>query len=294
LHTKKNGSVRGIKRFKCLDCSYSFRQKRTSKIIPNISELLVVKKQTYKEISKELNISISTIQRYIDEIPLKNPVIPPPYSCVLGMDCTFLGKGLGLLLIRDPNRRYNINWVYIETETNIAYLREIHKLIQLGYKIKGFVIDSRSGLAQSLSHIAPVQICQFHQQKIVYKYTTKKPRLEAGKELKEIADILPKLQSQIFDLLLSRWYVRWKIFLRERTYQEDGIHWEYTHDRLRSAYYSLKRNRQYLFTYQTYKDIPNTNSSLEGSFSYLKKKLNIHTGMRIERKIKVINHHLSS
>lgn len=253
----------------------------------------MIRKQTYKEIAKELNVSISTIQRSFDEIPFKNPVIPLPYPLVLGIDCTFLGKGLGLLLLRDPNRRQNINWIYIETETNISYLREVHNLIKLGYTIKGFVIDSRSGLAQSLEKIAPVQICQFHQQKIIYKYVTKRPKLEPGKELKEIADMLPKLQAGIFDTLLNMWYYKWNTFIRERTYHDDGIHWEYTHERVRSAYYSLIRNRKYLFTYQTHKDIPNTNNSLEGSFSYLKKKLNIHSGMRIERRIKVINHHLS-
>ena len=210
------------------------------------------------------------------------------------MDCTFLGRGLGLLLLRDPNKRKNINWVYIETETNQAYMREVLKLKRLGFNITGFVVDSRVGLAQDLSLIAPVQICQFHQQKIIYKYITKKPKLEAGKELKEIADNITILQSGIFDILLQKWFEKWHKFLCERTYQEDGKLWNYTHDRLRSAYYSFKRNRTYLFAYEKYKQIPNTNNSLEGSFSYLKKKINIHTGMRIERKMKMINYHLSS
>jgi hypothetical protein len=209
------------------------------------------------------------------------------------MDVTFLGKGLGLLLLRDPNARKNINWVYLETETNIVYLREVSKLISQGFKIKGFVIDSRVGLAQSLSRIAPVQICQFHQQKIIYKYTTKRPKLEAGKELKHIADTLTKVSSIYFDLLLEQWHKKWKEFISERTYTE-GKHWGYTHQRLRSAYYSFVKNRPYLFTYEKLSEIPNTNNSLEGSFSYLKKKLYIHTGLRMERKIKVINHHLSS
>lgn len=212
------------------------------------------------------------------------------------MDCTFLGRGLGLLLLRDPNKRKNINWVYVETETNQAYIREVLKLKSLGFNITGFVVDSRVGLAQDLTLIAPVQICQFHQQKIIYKYITKRPKLEAGKELKEIADILPTLRAGVFDILLQKWSEKWYTFLCERTYQEDGTHWNYTHDRLRSAYYSFKRNRPFLFTYQEYKQIPNTNNSLEGTFSYLKKKINIHTGMRIERKMKMkmINYHLSS
>lgn len=255
--------------------------------------MLVKRKQTYNEVSDLLGISVRTIQRSVDQIPLSSPKIPDAYTLVLGMDCTFLGRGLGVLLLRDPKNKRNINWVYVETETNQAYIREVKKLKSLGFNISGFVVDSRIGLAQDLTLIAPVQICQFHQQKIVYKYITKNPKLKAGKELKEIADILPSLQSGVFDILLEQWFKRWHQFLSERTYQEDQIHWNYTHDRLRSAYYSLKRNRPFLFTYQEYRHIPNTNNSLEGTFSYLKKKINIHTGMRIERKMRLINYHLS-
>lgn len=196
-----------------------------------------------------------TIQRSIDKIPFIQPITPPAYSLVVGMDCTFLGRGLGVLLLRDPQKCRNINWVYIQTETNQAYIREVKKLKFLGFHFKGFVVDSRIGLAQELTLFAPVQICQFHQQKIIYKYITKKPKLDAGKELKEIADILPSLQSGIFDILLQKWFCRWKQFINERTYQEDEIHWNYTHDRLRSAYYSFKRNRPFLFTYQEYREI---------------------------------------
>jgi len=64
---------------------------------------------------------------------------------------------------------------------------------------------------------------------------------------------------------------------------------------LRSAYRSLKTNLPYLFTYLEYPDldIPNTTNSLEGTFSNLKTKLRIHSGIKEWRKRKIIDEILS-
>ena len=55
----------------------------------------------------------------------------------------------------------------------------------------------------------------------------------------------------------------------------------YTHKRLRSAMHSLDFYMPYLFTFQkeSCEGMPNTNNKIEGTFTNLKKRLNVHSGM---------------
>lgn len=132
--------------------------------------------------------------------------------------------------------------------------------------------------------------CQYHQQQIVGRYLTAKPKTEAGQELKLLADSLTKIDEKLFTELLKNWHEKWREFLKERTYKSEGKHWWYTHKRIRAAYRSLITNLPYLFNYQKYPEmhIPNTNNSLEGYFSKLKRLLNNHNGLKRWRRYRLI------
>lgn len=157
------------------------------------------------------------------------------------------------------------------------------------------VIDAKHGIKQVFSNVV-VQICQYHQKQIVKRYLTSKPKTAASYELKVITDSLTELNEQLFSRALSEWHEKWKDFLKERTFAQDGKHWWYTHRRLRSAYRSLNTNLPYLFSYLQYPEfcIPNTNNSLEGYFSKLKKLLNNHNGLTRDRRYKLIQAILNS
>ncbi|MCH7535929.1 MAG: hypothetical protein IH948_09375 [Bacteroidetes bacterium] len=137
----------------------------------------------------------------------------------------------------------------------------------------------------------PVQMCQYHQTAIITRYITKKPRLQAGVELRELIFLLTKTDKESFIGGLDEWHKKWKRFLKEKTTNPDTGKWHYTHRRIRSAYRSLKSNLPYLFTWYDYKElkIPNTTNSLEGTFSNLKTKLRVHSGLKELRKKKVID-----
>lgn len=128
----------------------------------------------------------------------------------------------------------------------------------------------------------PVQVCQFHQIKTVNRYLTRKPKLQAAQELRLIALGLTKLTEQEFTVLLTEWHTKWENFLKERTIDSATGTWFYTHKRVRSAYYSLKRNLPYLFTYQRYPElnIPNTTNALDGYIKHLKSMVGLHSGIR--------------
>ena len=131
-------------------------------------------------------------------------------------------------------------------------------------------------------------MCQFHMKQIMKRYLTKNPQTQAGVDLKSIADDLISLAPQSLTHRLDEWYVRYESFIKEKTYQLDGKHWNYTHRRVRSAYYSLRRNQAYLFPYLTQGDMPNTTNSADGYFSHLKDKVRVHRGLRRDRKHRLI------
>ena len=135
--------------------------------------------------------------------------------------------------------------------------------------------------------------CSFanSQMKTVTKYLTRTPKSEAGKELRSLACTLHKMQEKDFGISLDAWFAKHETFLNERSpapHAKRG--WEYTHRNLRLRPF-LKTNLPYLFTYQKYPalNIPNTTNSLDGSFGQLKKKVNLHNGLRRDRRFKMIS-----
>lgn len=210
------------------------------------------------------------------------------------MDTSYFGSSFGVMVFRDFSKRKNLYWKYLNHETLKEYKSGINYLQSKGLKVMGIVCDGKRGLFSAFGAI-PIQMCQFHQVAIIIRYITRNPKLEAGKELKMLTHKLTKLSKIEFSLLLNDWYMKWKGFLSEKTYNDENKRWYYTHRRLRSAYRSLKSNLPFLFTYLEYPDlgIPNTTNSLEGKFSNLKTKLRIHSGIKGWRKKKFINEILS-
>ena len=248
-------------------------------------------KQTYTQISKAHNLSINTIKKRLDSVgDFCYPHIKPA-SVVLGIDATFMGP-IGVALFRGSVKGVNLLWRFIEEENHQSYINGIQELQHKGWTIKGLVCDGKNlPLGEKLN--LPVQMCHFHQKQIVRRYLTLNPRLDASRQLKRLSDLLPKLTEQKFTLLLDAWYQRWSEFLKEKTRIEGTHRYFYTHKRTRSAYFSLRNNIPFLFTFEHQRKLginyPNTNNSVEGCFSDLKKKVNLHQGLRLDRKLKLIH-----
>jgi hypothetical protein len=154
------------------------------------------------------------------------------------------------------------------------------------------VIDGKRGIAQVFERAGiPVQYCQFHQIKTVTKYLTRKPKTEAGVELRSLTLTLSHTNEETFRSKLKAWYERHESFLEERSpapHTKRG--WEYTHKRVLSAHRSLTTNLCRLFTHQKYPELnlPNTTNCLDGMFSQIKNRLAVHRGLRRERRYKVV------
>jgi hypothetical protein len=208
---------------------------------------------------------------------------------------TFFKRAFGVCVFRLPHSKQNLFWSIVHTETAEVYRCARHAIDDLGFKITAIVLDGRPGIRELFSDI-PVQMCHFHQKMIVNRYLTRKPKLLAGSELRNIANTLCASNKSAFQESLEVWHSKWNRFLKEKTINSESGKWFYTHRRLRAAYRSLKTNIPFLFTYQDYPelDIPRTTNSLEGSFAHLKQLVGIHRGLNIDIKLKAIHEYLTN
>lgn len=206
------------------------------------------------------------------------------------MDCVFFGRTSGYLVVRDPHLKENVYWLEIERETLDEYQCARDTLESLGFEIQAVVTDGKPGL-KPLYKDLPMQMCHFHQKAIITRYLTRRPRLEAGIELRELMHGLCDANETTFALELEAWHEKWHEFLAERTTNPETGKWHFTHKRLRSAYRSLKTNLPFLFTYKRHPElgIPNTTNGLEGSFAYLKELVRVHRGLKADLKRKIID-----
>jgi hypothetical protein len=190
---------------------------------------------------------------------------------------------------RCPGLKQNLYWKEITTENKAVYEEARRYLEAAGFNIQAVVLDAKHGIRDVFSDVV-VQICQYHQNQIVGRYLTMRPKAQAGQELKTLNGLLTKIDEKLFTDSLSNWHEKWRGFLSERTYAPDRKHWWYTHKRLRAAYRSLTANLPYLFSCQRYPElhIPNTNNSLEGYFSKLKRLLNNHSGLKRWRRYRLM------
>lgn len=198
------------------------------------------------------------------------------------------------MVFRSPTLKKNLGWYDIKTEKVEDYVTGVCELIGSEFEITGIVVDGKPGVLQALERMGfPVQMCHFHQIQIVSRYTTRRPRLPAARELLRLVRLLPQTDQLSFECWLTEWHSKWKDFLNEKTFDPERSKYRFTHERLRKAYRSLIRHLPYLYTYHAHPGLPNTTNSLEGFFSQLKCKVGIHRGLRRDRKEDLIDELLS-
>ena len=245
-------------------------------------------KQTLSALAHKYRCSSKTIQRRIHSYKLVK-TSPTASDVTIIIDTTYFGRGNGLMVFMDALSGKILLRFRVKSETADQYKNGISILKGRGFSINGIVCDGKLGLLGLFDGI-PTQLCQFHQIQIVRRYLTQKPKLAASIELLTLAKSLTTLSKPSFTKRLTDWHSKWKDFINERTIPQAGKSF-YTHKRLRSAYFSLKRNLPWLFTYQDPKNsgMPNTSNKLEGLFSHLKSYLRIHNGLSDETKNKLID-----
>lgn len=246
-------------------------------------------KQTLVEVGTKVGRSYKWVRDRLDEVSVAMPDDLIPQPTIIVPDTTFWGRGYGVMVFRSWTLKRNLWWSEVASErvANYHYGRKI--LEERGWTFTAAVIDGRRGLANVFKDI-PVQMCHFHQLQTVTKYLTKRPKTEAGKELRALACTLTRADEKTFTKALDAYEKKWKQFLNERTIVLGLKRPQYTHKNVRSALRSLKTNLPNLFTYLRYPElnIPNTTNTIDGYFASVKKKVAAHHGLRRDRRYKLI------
>lgn len=318
-NTKRNGTTTHGKtqkqRYLCRDCSTTWsNMSRPERFIRKLWREYAWEGASVAALAERHHKSRSTIRRLLDNyIPENDIVRPRPVVTV--MDVTYFGSW-GILVVIDPNAKAHgfddeiLYWAEITgTERTADYEVATDTLEAMGYHIQAVVIDGRRGVRDMLERKGiPVQHCQFHQLQTVTQCLTKRPKLPQNQQLRAIALTLTRTSKQRLEQQLDAWYEQHGEWLKERSAETQGAarntqntHSDrvssgsrYAHARTRRAYFSLRRNLEYLFTYQDLafiaQDIciPNTTNALDGRFGVWKTKLRAHRGCSKQRKFTIL------
>ena len=251
-------------------------------------------KQSAAQLAAQYGCSLRTIRRHLAKAATQAECALPQAPVSLIMDTTCFGRKWGVMVLYDARSKRALTVVAVERETNALYTQEVAALQEKGVLIQNIICDGKSGLLGSFPDI-PVQMCQFHQIKIIVRHLTRKPKSPAAQALRALSLTLTENTQAAFESALKRWYEQYAAFLNERSVNEKTGRSHYTHKRLRAAYNSLKRHLPCLFTYERFPrlGIPNTTNLLEGKFSVMKQLLRCHRGLKKENKLQFIKHYFA-
>lgn len=202
-----------MQRYKCCSCGKQFIKESAIDYVL-LWEEYTKGKQTYLQLARKYNCSTKTIQRKLDSVKLTPKTTFLAIANVL-MDTTYFGSKFGVMVFKDSITGDILFKQYVKQESNVLYLKGIEEIAKRGIKIQSIICDGRKGLFQLFPDI-PVQMCNFHQVAIIRRYLTKKPKMQASRELWEITLLLKYTDKESFEGLIQQWFEKWKDFLNEK------------------------------------------------------------------------------
>lgn len=218
---------------------------------------------------------------------------------VIMADGTYLGGWCLLTAIDGVNGRV-LAFQWCKQENTIAYQTLFSKISPPDV----LVCDGMRGIRGACARVWPttrIQRCLVHVQRDTRTDLTSRPRLQAGKELKKLADALTRIHDREDAIqwaqALNLWHEQWSTLLAQRTYARDDPKdpraarhaWWWTHLPLRRAYRRLenlyREGSLFCFLNPTLTaggPVPRTSNLLEGGLNApLKRMLVNHRGMPV-------------
>ena len=315
---KKNGTTsKGTTRWRCKnpDCGSSTTRRRTDHTRARdftAFHSYVTGTAPLTEVAKRAGVSRWTLDRRFESFWLIDaPNTPDPnrvYDQIF-IDGTYTDAGC---LLVAASCDHVIAWHWTKRESAHAYTQLLSRIAEP----LCVVLDGGQGALSAIKTCWPntrIQRCLVHAQRVIRRYTTSRPRTDAGKAIYALALKLTKItnldQAREWTLRLHDFGQVFKAFLDEKTPVSKerrtlNHQWEWTHIRVRKAYHSLLylSRSNWLFTYlQPPPEAlePNrwaaTTNSLEGGVNaQLKRIADAHRGRSGERQRKMLEWYLHS
>ncbi len=279
---KRNGKTSaGRQRWRCPGCGASTTVRRDGDAA-ELREFLgwLMSKGSQLEMPGQGRTFRRRTARFWELWPM--PAADGEWHRVLYVDGIWLAHDLVVLVCRSDERV--VSWYMARSETSRAWSALMDPIPAPDV----VVADGGTGFASAVRRSWPgtrVQRCVFHVFCQVRRYTTSRPRLQAGVELYGLAGDLLRIgtlhQAELWVERYLQWCGFWADFL-EDTSVIDGRR-VFTHERLRKARSSLSRlvSEGTLFTYLDPElteagPLPSTNNAAESLNARLREMLRNH------------------
>lgn len=260
---------------------------------------------------KERSRGVST-RTWRRQVSWCKEIVPKPGECPTAHHTLILdGIRVGsLLCLITRTTDYVVSWYWADRETSSTW-REALEIVPAPQFI---VCDGQKGMLKTLAPLYPktkLQRCYFHIWLNMKKKLTLHPQTRAGMELLRIVKdlhsgknkIQTRRQMRKWKRRFKRWERKHLLFVQERTYHKNPTpgqqRWWYTHSRVRSAYWQLKRllDQNQLFTHIRYANpkLPRTTNHLEGGInSLIRDKIRHHRGLKQVHQQRLVDWYLYS
>lgn len=299
-------TVAGSQRWRCLRCTNTQIRKR-----PDLRQALQLERFVSWLLGKQ---SVAELSRSVTDRTWRNqtswcwnvaprPLLTGEVVAAVILDGIRVGSMVGLIL---RTTDFILTWYWTGWESSTTWAKPLQTLPAPDF----VVCDGQKGILLALKRCWPdtlVQRCLFHVWLNVRSKLTLSPKTEAGKALlaltRELWAVQTELQAVAWQTRLQDWEQLYGEYTCQRTYIQDPQphqrRWWYTHGRLRSAHYQLKKliEQRQLFMYALHPDprLPRTTNHMEGGInSQLRTKLKLHRGMSEQHQRRLVDWYLYS
>lgn len=251
----------------------------------------IVGRQTFSQLVSQSGYSERTLKRYFYSYLSKYPQwnINRSEKVNLLIDGTYFSNKVCLVLYRDNTVKSTLLYRLSDGEWLEEIEEDLTNLLSLGICIESVTCDGLSNILKAVKQTSPdtvIQRCSAHIQRETLIWLTRKPKLEAAKELRQIIKKLHKItthrQCNQWIKQLSDWYDIYKDLVNQKTINpQTGRYW-FTHKSIRKAFIHRNRALPNMFHYLDNPNIPKTTNALESFFGHLKGNIAIHRGLSKE------------
>ena len=246
---------------------------------------------------KDLLCSRRTYNRNTKRFVDKDITLPPvtEHYNVLYVDAVHIKRRYCYMIARTEEKV--VAFMKCKIEDTNHWFKFISKIPAPKY----VVCDGHCGMRDAIKcywNQTKIQYCQAHVKIKTNTELTKNPQSIAGKKIKKLVALLPQVKTHYDvlkwkDILYKIWHDH-KDFFTERTYNDDGSSWWYTHRKVRRCIRRLIRlyesGELFAWIYETRFIVGRTNNFLEGGInSVIKTLLREHRGAKDNRQQSIIN-----
>lgn len=264
-------------------------------------EKWIIERQVYKYLVRDSGLSQSSVQRlfrhYLKQAP--EVAIKSKVQAHLLIDATYFPNDMCLVLYYDHDIRYTQLYRMTDAERYEQMREDLQNLRILGVDIASTTCDGHKALLKAIRKVWPdtlIQRCLVHIKRQSGTWLTPYPKTSAAQELlqlsKRITGLYTYEQSNEWLIGLHNWYKEHKAFIDEKTFNPSTGRYWYKHKMLHQTASLIIKAIPDMFHYLDDPQIPYTTNLLESFFGHLKKKLEIHRGLRPQAKRNFIKWYL--